>query len=399
MKNSHFVPKLILKKFADKLCLYNIKTGELKENVKLEKAYSQIGFYDDDIEIKFNTHLESRFAQLLNNKILNCESSVELSRAELRLTKKFLLLSIIRSIASEELMNKEKHFYDDIINILEASGKKLTEDDEKRIRPFLEKQIPNESNRDYWMRTLNVILETDGSPEEILKHPNKTYPAFRWARVVNSGFLAFWDSEYDSDEFVITDVGMTSENEKGWNGISNHNNKKRNFLFELYQHEKDTILRGILEKQIYFIQFFNENFQMFPISAKRMIVLIAPFYKFRFECKNIYNMPNLNDLTNLVNEELYHPNEVKYILSQTGSLPTYHEEDKYIYKIKKLNKDETRYCNALFLDRINTTLGFSSLNKIISSVLLYKKLNSYPYSPRVDYTKLYEIIYKKKQII
>ena len=46
-------------------------------------------------------------------------------------------------------------------------------------------------------------------PEDILKHPDKTYPAYRWATVINNGYIAFWDSEYDHDEFVITDIGMT----------------------------------------------------------------------------------------------------------------------------------------------------------------------------------------------
>ena len=66
MKNSHYVPKFILKKFANKLCLYNIKTGEFRENVKPEKAYCEKGFYDDETEDKLNLHLESQFAKFLN---------------------------------------------------------------------------------------------------------------------------------------------------------------------------------------------------------------------------------------------------------------------------------------------------------------------------------------------
>ena len=46
----------------------------------------------------------------------------------------------------------------------------------------------------------------------------------------------------------------------------------------------------------------------------------------------------------------------------------------------------------LFLDRINTWLGFSSLNKVAGSIVAYKRDNSYPYEPRVDYTELYKII-------
>lgn len=391
MKNSHYVPRFILKNFSDKLCLYNVKTGELKENVKLEKAYAERGFYSDEIEDKLNLKLESQFSQLLLHKILNSENSIELSRAELKLVKKFLLMSVIRSMGNEEFMQKEKRFYDDLTDMFIKQGLPKEEAIKATVKPFEEIEIPNETPFDYWMRTIDAILDTDGSPEEILKHPNKTYPAHRWSMVINAGYLAFWDSEYKRDEFVITDIGMTSENEKGWNGVTIHNTKKTNFLMDLFQVEKNEKIKLEIYKQINFITSFHENFQMFPISAKRMIVEIAPFYKFRYAYQNLYPVPKLADLTELANEKLYKPNEVSYVYEQTDVFPKYHDDDKYIYEIKQLSREETRYCNALFLDRINSTLGFSSLQKIVGSLLLYRKLNAWPFVPRVDYSNLYKI--------
>lgn len=397
MKNSHYVPQFILKKFSDKLCLYNIKTGEFKENIKPEKAYAKKGFYSDEIEDKLNRKIEKQFAMLLSEKILKCDNEIELSRSELRLIKKFLLISVIRSMGNEQFLQKEKRFYDDLTDLFIKQGLSKEEAIKAAAKPFDEIQIPNETLYDYWMRTIDVILDTDGSPEEILKHPNKTYPAHRWAIVINAGYLAFWDSEYKRDEFVITDIGMTSENEKGWNGITVHNTKKTNFLMQLLQLEKDERMRQEIYKQLNFVMSFHENFEMFPISAKRMIVEIAPFYKFRQAYKNFYPMPKLEDLTELVNEKLYAPNENKYVYPQMDVILKYHDNDKYIYNIKQLSRDETRYCNALFLDRINTTLGFSSLNKAVGSIVRYKILNSFPYAPRVDYSALYKIINERYQ--
>lgn len=397
MKNSHYVPRFILKKFSDKLCLYNIKTGEFKENINPERAFVEEGFYSDKIEEKLNRKLEKQFAMLLSEKILKCDNEIELSRSELRLVKKFLLISVIRSMGNEQFLQKEKRFYDDLTDLFIKQGLSKEEAIKAAAKPFDEIQIPNETPYDYWMRTIDVILDTDGSPEEILKHPNKTYPAHRWAGVINAGYLAFWDSEYKRDEFVITDIGMTSENEKGWNGITVHNTKKTNFLMQLFQLEKDERMRQEIYKQLNFVMSFHENFEMFPISAKRMIVEIAPFYKFRQAYKNFYPMPKLEDLSELVNEELYAPNENKYIYPQTIIVPKYHQGDRYIYSIKQLTRDETRYCNALFLDRINTTLGFSSLNKAVGSIVRYKILNSFPYVSRVDYSALYKIINERYQ--
>lgn len=225
-----------------------------------------------------------------------------------------------------------------------------------------------------------------------MEHPDKTYPAHRWSQIIAAGYLAFWDSEYKHDEFVITDIGMTSENEKDWNGVTVHNSKKLLFLIDLLKKEKHSEFIKLLQNQIYLQEFFHENFQMYPISAKRMIVEISPFYKFRQMYSWLYKMPKLKDLTELPNENLYAPNYNNYKLPLKDGLPQYHPDDLYIYDIKKLTSAETRYCNELFLDRINTHLGFSSLRKAVRSIVQYKKDNSYPYTPRVDYTNLYKII-------
>jgi hypothetical protein len=141
---------------------------------------------------------------------------------------------------------------------------------------------------------------------------------------------------------------------------------------------------------------FTENFMMFPISSKRMIVLISPFYKFRICYKDFFSMPKLEELTMMPNEDLFYPNTNRYLYKQVPLKPIkYHNDDLYIYEIKKLTSKETRYCNILFLDRINTWVGFSTLGKAVGSIVEYKRANSYPYVPRVDYTELYEIINEK----
>ena len=400
--NSHYVPVQTLKRFGERLCLFNVKTGEYFENVKLKRAFSRKGFYSSEIEEELNYKIENQFGALFANKLANCENTVELSREELRIVKKFLLISVVRSMGSEEYLEKEKHYYEDLEKswLLFAKQKGISDEDAVKNAPkapFIEEQIDGETPFDYWMRTLNVILESDGSPESIEKIPNKTYPAYRWAEVINNGYLAFWDSDYLSSEFVITDVGMTSENEKGWNGINNHNRKKIDFMNGLLSAEKDERMKIEIYKCMYLQRCFSENFMMFPISAKRMIVEISPFYKFRKYYSYRYVMPRLEELTEMVNEDLFSPNDCIYVKPQTEAGPVYHEDDRYIYKIKKLTKDETIYCNELFLDRINTHVGFSSLGKVAGSILRYKKRNSLPFVPRVDYTKLYDLINERFQ--
>ena len=394
--NSHYVPRLILRKFSEKLSLYNIKTGELQENIVPEHAYAIEDYYDSETEKKLSRRIESQFGDLLANYLLKCDKEIRLNRKQLYLIKKFLLISVLRSIHSEEFMQVEKRFYDTLQNKAkrEAERQGLPYDEKVFAPPFEERLIEEETTFQYWMRTLNVILDTDGTPQGIMEHPDKTYPAYRWSKIINDAYLGFWDAPNDRDEFVITDIGMTSENEKGWNGILTHNHKKLDFIISLMDKTKDEKSLSELVRLMHVTSSFHENFQMFPISSKRMIVLIAPFFKFRYMKKQVGdNVPPLDYLTAIPNETLFEPNRNYYKLPQTpGKDFQYHDDDRYIYDVKTLSINEIRYCNALFLDRIDTYLGFSSLEHAVGSIIKYKKLNDPPYVPRVDYTSLYKII-------
>lgn len=94
-----------------------------------------------------------------------------------------------------------------------------------------------------------------------------------------------------------------------------------------------------MQYQIYLQEFFNENFEMYPISAKRMIVEISPFYKFRQMYAWRYEMPELDELTELVNEDLFASNSVIYEKPQTSTLiPRYSPHDIYIYEVKNSHR-------------------------------------------------------------
>lgn len=399
MINSHYVPRLILRKFSDKLTLYNVKTGELEENISIEHAYAIEDYYDRETEEKLNRRIESQFGDLLSNYLLKCDKEISLNRKQLYLIKKFLLISVLRGMNAEEFAQYERGFYDRL-----EYGKKLITKmygeerrDDESSAPFEEKVIEGETSFQYWMRTLNVILDTDGTPQTILDHPDKTYPAYRWSYLMGNAYLAFWDAPNERDEFVITDIGMTSENEKGWDGILVHNMKKTGFMRNVFSKAVEEKVSNEILQQIYSDLHaqnnFSENFMMFPISSKRMIVLISPFFKYKDKYAAYEQPPKLENLTNIPNPELFKANRNYYKYPQKFGQPfKYHDDDRYIYDVKTLSSNEIRYCNSLFLDRIDTYLGFSSLEHAVGSIIKYKKLNDPPYIPRVDYTSLYKII-------
>lgn len=171
--SNHYVPRLVLRKFSNKLCLYNVKTGELQENISPERAYVHNNLYDIDTERNLNEKIESQFGNLLSNVILKADKEISLTRSQLFVIKKFLLVSVLRTMQSEVFVQREKNLFGSL------------------FIPFEEKKIVGETPFEYWMRTLNVILDTDGTPQEILKHPNKTVSAFRWSQIVNGAYVAF----------------------------------------------------------------------------------------------------------------------------------------------------------------------------------------------------------------
>ena len=149
MINSHYVPRLILRKFSDKLSLYNVKTGELKENIPIEHAYAIEDYYDSETEKKLNRRIESQFGDLLSNYILKCDKEISLSRKQLYLIKKFLLIAVLRSIHGEAFMQVEKGFYDTLQSKAkrEAERQGIPFDEKAFAPPFDEKQIENEKSQ------------------------------------------------------------------------------------------------------------------------------------------------------------------------------------------------------------------------------------------------------------
>ena len=393
MINSHYVPRLILRKFSDKLSLYNVKTGELKENISLERAYAIGDYYDSETEKNLSNKIESQFGDLLANHILKCDKEISLSRNQMLITKKFLLVSILRGFDERFLIN-EKYFY---INLEKEARERPDFNEANYNFPPQQKEVLSETIKEYWLRSINVVLDTDGTPQEILKHPEMTHVAYRWSEIVNAAYLSFWDSPDGRDEFVITDVGMTSENEKCTNGIPGKNHRKCDIIKRWYEKEENINVKSQLYETFRRTAYFHENYEMFPISPHRMIVLVCPFFKLRYLMKESgIKVPPLEELTVLSNEKLYEPNRNFYKLRQIlGESLKYHEDDRYIYDAKTLSSEEIRYCNALFLDRIDTYLGFSSLEHAVGSIIKYKKLNDPPHVPRVDYTGLYKIIQER----
>jgi hypothetical protein len=393
---NHYVPQFILRQFGERLCLFDVQKQTLEEGRNPATLYYQKGIYPDEMETAFSIKVEKPFADLFYRKISPEKNEISLSRQELFIIKKFLLLSTLRTLESAEVIQSERNFYGRLASLWKEEG---LPDEKIPEPPFKEKDTEGLTDQDYWLRTLRCIINApDVNTGTIAQMPEATYAAFRWAGVIDAGYLGFWDASKYEDEFFLTDVGMTSENEVGWDEINQHNHKKMDFILQALQKDNGSSpnYTAMLLVQANFLTQLHENFMMFPISGKRMIVSISPFFKFRYEgMRHGYRFPSLNEYTKMVDENLFAPNISHYQNLQTGPAHfVYDKDDCYLYHPVSLSGFETRYCNALLMDRIREFLGFSSLAKAKRSVKLYKDLNE-GFIPRVCYDGLYQTLHIK----
>ena len=382
---NHYIPKFILKNFVSDgdsgVSCFNPKTGELLHNRTPESIYYEVGIYTNELERKFNDKMECAFSQMLR-KLLN-RDSISLRRKDLWMIKRFLLIETLRT---PETLSYVKKFR----KILKKCVAYSPEYSRLMYGKHIDDINSKETDMEYWLRTLDFILEEEEFTTDAVDRNEKgTALAHYWTLAFTAGYIGFWDSP-ETDEFIITDVGFTSETESGWvDGYSKMPTKMKivTDIIEKFGN-KDPDFDVYLSTLLRWISAFGENIYMFPISSKRMIVLINPFFK--FVLTNTWMLPwnALDMITEIPDERLFKPNE-----STCSTIGEHKDDDRYTYRPVELHPDQALYCNALFLDRVENWVGFGSMMKMKRSVLNYMENNRHC---RNDYTILLDILRKSK---
>ena len=380
--NCHYVPQFILRNFGRNISCFNVRNGDFLMNRNSKKIFSIGNLYPEEVEKKLSYNMEEEFSRLLKNKILE-KDIISLTRNEVGIVKRFLVMSMLRTPDNLETIHK----------LRVTLNSQITSFPEIIMGRFSKEIESNESDMEYWERTIDCIIEnSEFTPDSILKNDNSTFMAYHFVITMQAGYLGFWDSPFETDEFMITDIGMTSENEVGWHTDFVLNHKKMDTLSALEDVVKD--VDDLFTKQIRITRnsllFFHENFMMFPISAKRMIVLINPFFKILNNLKkNGSPCPELKNYTKLENEALFAPNKSQRLMTDPEEEKK--PDDVFVYHPVKMSPSDCQYCNALLMDRVHTWLGFSDLRKAKGSILRYRKDNE-SFVPRNNYDVLYHIL-------
>ena len=378
-ENNHYVPRLVLRKFDKKINLYNIKTNEYLPNNELRDSFSKDKLYSPELEEKkLGWELESLFGDLLANKILNTKGQVVLNKKEITLIKKFLLIAQERVPSSPD-WNKKIH----------------TQEERWLKLGYRETKIENETDKEYWERTMRVIIESDSlSLEDILKHPDVTYASCYWASVYDACYLTFWDSSQSKEDFIVTDIGMTCEHEicKAMPECNHSEMIKISYLTYNFVYSKNKSEKLDLWRLLNYYECVDANFYMFSISKNLMIGLVSPFY-------SLFSEEDRKD------HGLKEPDVCPTKLSKKALMPYNCIKDesgnpKYIHDIKQLSEQEVVYINNLMLNRIDEWLGFADPTKIMRSLQVYMRikntLNNYSKLKEHLENQGYEFINKKE---
>jgi len=146
-------------------------------------------------------------------------------------------------------------------------------------------------------------------------------------------------------------------------------------------------LKEQISSLIFTQTFFHENFYMFPLSKKRMVVVINPFFKLFKHNMDEGAFPEilLSNFSNMPRWDVFDVNESQYLMTDDNERSM---KDWYIYHPVKLWHEELVYCNALFLDRVHEWVGFTSLESVKDSVVEY---DTEEYV-RNDYTELHKLV-------
>src|SRR5574344_250637 len=314
LRNNHYVPQFILRQYGDHLCVFSTKTQSFEEGRNPHSIYSEKGLYPDDIEDGLQQRVETPFAELLHQTDLLNKKRIVLTSKQLDILQKYLVISILRTKSTSKEIEQGRHFYENFFQM----GKMMNLPEESLSLgrpPFIEKGTEQLSDTEYWYRTLRCVINArDARPATIAQQSDATYEAFRWSKILYSGYFSFWDASPYQDEFVLTDVGMTSELEPDWDNPRHPSRHKEGALKKLMDANDDSNPQYslLLMTTDFLMASFMENFMMFPLSRKRMVVLINPFFKLRaVSFAQKIKVPSLAEFTGLTDERLFSANDIK----------------------------------------------------------------------------------------
>lgn len=364
MKN-HYIPQFIIKNFSKTINVFDLDSGTIREDRPSSKVFFKKNFYTEEVEKLLNANVEQPFHDLLETKLTSEKKEIILTRQELFLIKKFLLISSFRingdSDALKYFMRSFKHntdqFFRTSMVYRDAKMKYLGE--------------TGWDTKTFFNNTLKAYLRCD-MPEQMIQDELLCKETFAYAYPFLASYIAIWDVP-EGSEFILSDTGMISEYE-GFHLVTGglDMSKLSYLMHKMKVSQKNAQYYANL---INTLSVMYENYNFFSISKTRMLVMINPFFRQYFK----FNVPMLDissgEVKNFVldepdiwpaiiqNKKLFEIPSNKYMIKNTFSM-----SDQFKYQSKTLSDKEVIYINTLIILESEKLIGFGNPKNVFPSI-------------------------------
>lgn len=370
MKN-HYIPQLIINRFSTAVNVFNLNTTEIREKRPSNKIFFTRDIYTDKVEISLNKNLETPFSNLLKTKLLK-EGTIEITRVDLWLIKKYMFITSIRS--------QDLHYFCHLMCSLEHNAETflLTVDLEKFKRKPQKKSkemLKEMSEYDFFNQQLLALSEFGTGkvmlPYELFNDERLSVEMAALACSYYFSYVAFWDAP-ENEEFVLSDAGIVSEYE-GFHQITGGLDiSKMSYL--LYQMKNDKKIGRLYFRETQTCSMMYENYDLFNISSNRCIVAINPFFRLydpkttvatidkgKIVAEYKFPVPDIWPAV-IQNRKLFETPDTRYLI-RGYNLP----QDVFVYEPKTLNTKEMIYINSLLINESKIWVGFNDPQKVFAS--------------------------------
>ena len=365
MARNHIVPKLIIKRFADLINMFDTDSEYLNKERNPKKVFYKNDEYTEEVETQLSRELEAPFAKLIEDKIIG-KSKIVLMSEDSALLRRFLLVQSIRTRGPDEFYKIFSDFKEAVDRCTEMHGLPAN----FRIMDPPSMTDKTEGKFDLYMQTIKMFIECNDA-DDMLYHPFVTKESYFWAKTFMDAYIVFWDSD-GTEDFVLTDNGMTTEYDLSHSLLGcGYIFSKLSYLYAQYKNHKDDRQRGwyfadlILKNQTMY-----ENFNIFNLSANRCIAVMNPFFwlysgKFRMYDEKtgepiVFDVPDI--WPSFMRKGAAIVPESRLV---NGLI---HDRKEYTYTPYCLSLLETIYVNTLALRGNTRFIGYGDMSRVAASI-------------------------------
>ena len=330
MVNSHFVPQFLLRNFCkdEKIQYYDI-AGKSVEERSTKSVFSERGYYPDSLEKELCYKIESQFANLLNNKIVNEKYKIILDRHDMLILKKYLIITMLR-VKDENL--EHNVWYRELIK----SGL-LPEND--TIIDFLSGDFNDAINKVLNANDVDALFDATETENNI--------NLSTFIKDVVYSYNVFVRTNNCKEDFVISDRGWAGY--RGPMGV-----KKLNGMIDMLERRFDPFIDMFLRMSS------PQDYAIFPLSRTMALIAMSPAYKILFP-EYPYNVitPPISECLGFGSLDTIAPPE--NVFNKDGS-------KEYKYNIKQLTRNEVSFLNGLLIKQANNYFAYADESRIQLSI-------------------------------